>query len=152
MQLLKDRREDLIAGAVTAGLGAFILVEAVGYRLGTVRSMGPGYFPMLLAMCMCVLGVLLVVLSEPSPAEGETDKSQFADKRGVVMVTAAFLAFAVLIERAGLVPAVGLAVFLSALANRATNLVTAVILAVVTAGTCWLIFNLALGLQIKAFV
>lgn len=150
MHFLKERREDIIAGLVTAGLGLFILTEAVGYRLGTVRSMGPGYFPMLLAICMCGLGLVLILLSEPS-TPGETDDKAFADKRGVLMVTAAFLAFALLIERAGLVPAVFLAVFLSALANRATTLLTAFVLAVATAGACWLIFSLALGLQIKAF-
>lgn len=149
MRLLKERREDIIAGVVTTGLGVFIFTEAVGYRLGTVSSMGPGYFPMLLAACMCGLGVLLIALSEP---QVEESASHFADKRGVIMVTAAFFAFALLIERAGLVPAVFLAVFLSALANKATGLMTAILLATGTAGACWVIFSIALGLQIKAFV
>lgn len=151
MQLLKERREDLIAGAVTTGLGLFILVESMSYKLGTIRSMGPGFFPMLLAVAMCALGVLLIVLSEPDTASSDAGTSEFADKRGVLMVTAAFLAFTLLIERAGLVPAVALAVFLAALANRTTRLVTAVLLAVGTALACWLIFSFALGLQIKAF-
>ncbi|WP_037915586.1 tripartite tricarboxylate transporter TctB family protein [Sulfitobacter sp. 20_GPM-1509m] len=151
LKSLIDRREDLIAGLVTAGLGAFILVEAVGYRLGTMRSMGPGYFPMLLAVLMCLLGAGLILLSKPEPQNDDSLPPPIADRRGVFLVTAAFLAFALMIERVGLVPSVTVAVFLSALANRNTKLGVAVILAFGTAAVCWFIFSFALGLQIKAF-
>lgn len=146
---LKLRREDVIAGLVTVGVGVFILTEAFDYRLGTLTRMGPGYFPMLLGVIMCVLGGILVVFAEPdAPPDEDAEK---AVKRGVILVTVAFLAFALLIERVGMVPSVTVAVFLSALSNRSTSWLTAGILAVCTALACWGIFGLLLGLQIKAF-
>ncbi|OWU84510.1 hypothetical protein ATO6_12580 [Oceanicola sp. 22II-s10i] len=149
LEFIRTRREDLIAGLVTVGIGIFILTESFGYRLGTLRSMGPGYFPMLLAVAMCALGLILILTATPDkPSDGA---AQFADKRGVLLVAAAFLAFALMIERTGMVPAIGAAVFLSALANRTTSWLTALILAAATAGTCWLLFSVLLGLQLRAF-
>jgi len=146
---LKHRREDVIAGLVTICVGIFILTEAFDYRLGTLTRMGPGYFPMLLGVIMCLLGGVLLLFSQPSaPSE---PGAEGASTRGVILVTVAFLAFALLIERAGMVPSVTVAVFLSALSNRTTSLVTAGVLALGTAFACWLIFSLLLGLQIKAF-
>jgi len=146
---LKLRREDVIAGLITVAVGLFILTEAFDYRLGTLTRMGPGYFPMLLGVCMCLLGAVLLVFAEPGGrSEAESEGSNL---RGVLMVTAAFLAFALLIERVGMVPAIFVAVFLASLSNRTTSLLTAAMLAVGTALSCWLIFSLLLGLQIKAF-
>ncbi|GGM12545.1 membrane protein [Pseudooceanicola nanhaiensis] len=149
LDYLKSRREDVIAGLVTIGVGIFILTEAFDYRLGTLTRMGPGYFPMLLGVIMCLLGCILVLFSEPDAPQGAT--ADRTVKRGVILVTVAFLAFALLIERVGMVPSVTVAVFLSALSNRSTSWLTAAILAVGTAAACWLIFSLLLGLQMKAF-
>jgi hypothetical protein len=79
------------------------------------------------------------------------EDAEKAVKRGVILVTVAVLAFALLIERVGMVPAVAVAVFLSALSNRSTSWLTAGTLAICTALACWAIFGLLLGLQIKAF-
>lgn len=148
MHYVKDRLEDVIAGIVTGGIGLFIIVEAFGYRLGTLRSMGPGYFPVMLGAIMVILALVMLATARPSLVSLVPAQGQF---RGVLFLAAAFGAFALTIESLGLLVAVSLAVFLSALANRKTPLLTALVLALATAVVSVLIFSVGLELQMKAF-
>jgi hypothetical protein len=148
MQYLKDRLEDVIAGFVTGGIGLFIIVEALGYRMGALRSMGPGYFPIILGTIMVVLALVMLLTAQPSRVALAPEKGQL---RGVLFLTAAFGAFALAIESLGLLAAIALAVFLSALANRRTPWLVALALAVGTAVVSVLVFRVGLGLQMRAF-
>ena len=148
MRYVTERMEDLIAGLVTAAIGAFIIFEASQYKLGTLRNMGPGYFPIILGCVMLVLAVFMVVTARPGPVPQPMGMDRL---RGTLFVTAGFLAFAFTVEAAGLLVSVFLVVFLSALGNRNTSVVTAAVLAVATAVISTLVFRVGLGLQIKAF-
>jgi putative tricarboxylic transport membrane protein len=56
------RIADVVLGASTAALGAFAMVSARDLPLfGEHHVSGPGFFPLLLAAVLIVLGVLLVV-------------------------------------------------------------------------------------------
>lgn len=148
MRYVVERMEDLIAGLVTALIGAFIIFEASGYQLGTLRSMGPGYFPIILGSAMLVLAFLMIVTARPNDMPQAAGKDQL---RGTLFVAAGFIAFAFTVEAAGMVVSVFLVVFLSALGNRNTSMKTALLLAVATAISAVLVFRFGLGLQIKAF-
>lgn len=148
MRYVRERMEDLIAGLVTAAIGAFIIFEASHYKLGTLRNMGPGYFPIILGGVMLVLAVFMVATARPNPLPQPMGMDRL---RGTLFVTAGFLAFAFTVEAAGLLVSVFLVVFLSALGNRNTPVVTAAVLAVATAVISTLVFRVGLGLQIKAF-
>lgn len=148
MHYITERLEDMIAGFVTGGIGLFIVIEANGYQMGSLRSMGPGYFPTILGSIMIALGAIMLVTARPSRVEVAAESGQL---RGMIFVAAAFGAFALTIESLGTLVAVSLAVFLSALANRRTSVLAALILAVATAIISVLIFRVGLGLQFKAF-
>ncbi|WP_127104491.1 tripartite tricarboxylate transporter TctB family protein [Pararhodobacter zhoushanensis] len=148
MHYLKDRAEDLIAAFVTGGIGLFIVIESMSYRLGTLRSMGPGYFPAIIGGTMLVLAVIMLLTAQRSERLFSLERGQV---RGVLFLTAAFGAFALTIESLGLLVSVTSAVFLAALANPNTKWPLALILAVCTAVVCVLIFRVGLGLQMRAY-
>ena len=54
---------DIVSGAVLAGLGVFIIVEALGWEYAGPDGPGPGFFPLWYGVCMVALSVLLVAMS-----------------------------------------------------------------------------------------
>ena len=148
MGFVLARLEDFIAGLVTGAIGIFIIGEANGYQIGSLRDMGPGYFPMLLGSLMVLLAVAMIVTAQPAKLEVSLQGGQL---RGILFLAAAFIAFALTIERAGMLISVALAVFLSSLANRRTTLLASALLAVLSALVCALVFRVGLGLQIEAY-
>ena len=54
---------DIVSGAVLAGLGAFIIVEAKGWEYLGPDGPGPGFFPLWYGVVMVALSLLLVATS-----------------------------------------------------------------------------------------
>ena len=54
---------DIVSGAVLAGLGVFIIVEARGWEYVGPDGPGPGFFPLWYGVCMVALSVLLAATS-----------------------------------------------------------------------------------------
>jgi hypothetical protein len=84
------------------------------YEVGTASSMGPGYFPLLLSSGLLLVGAFLIVrgmTTKGSPIEP-------AFLRPFALVIGAVVAFALLIERAGLAITAVIVVVMCALANR----------------------------------
>ena len=54
---------DIISGAVLAGLGIFIIVEARGWDYTGAEGPGPGFFPLWYGVLMVALSLLLMVMS-----------------------------------------------------------------------------------------
>lgn len=148
MRYITERLEDFIAGFVTAAIGAFIIFEASNYKLGSLDNIGPGFFPTILGWCMLFLAVFMVITARKSETPQPIGRDQL---RGMLFVTAGFIAFAYTVEAAGMIVSVFLGVFLSALGNRRTPIPTALLLAISTAVVSTLIFSVGLGIQIKAF-
>lgn len=148
MRFILNRLEDIIAAVVTAGIGLFIVIEAGSYRMGTLTSMGPGYFPAILGWTMIALGALILATAQQSDMPSRPGRDQL---RGMLFVAAAFGAFALTIERFGMMPSVTLSVLLASLANERTHPLVALLLGIGTATACTLIFRVGLGLQIEAF-
>jgi hypothetical protein len=111
--------------------------------------MGPGYFPILLGVIMCLLGLGLFVTATEDPPVG--DSGIRVALRGPVLIIMAILAFALTVQPLGLVPSVFVAVFLSSQASRGIRVLDTLILAAVTTAVTFLIFRVGLGLQIEAF-
>jgi putative tricarboxylic transport membrane protein len=57
------RTGDVVSGAVLAGVGVFIIVEARGWEYLGPDGPGPGFFPLWYGVCMVALALLLVVTS-----------------------------------------------------------------------------------------
>lgn len=140
---------DLSAGLAVALTGAFAIVQSAAFPLGTLARMGPGYFPLLLGALLLALGLGIVVFdARTAGADRGADVISRQRLRAICTLAAAPMAFAVLIEPAGLVPAVFAAVFVSTFADRGAGLLRASLLAAGVTVFSVLIFKVGLNLPI----
>jgi hypothetical protein len=150
MTLSAIPRADLAAAALVAAIGGFAAYEALSYPIGELRQMGPGFFPLALGILMVGLAVAIAfegALAGTAP-EGETERPNY---RAVIAILAALGAFAYLVERLGLVPAIFAAVLVASLAERRPRPVQAVLLAAALAVACTALFVYGLALPLRAF-
>lgn len=143
--IIKHKRE-LYAGGLMMLVGLATAWEASTYPLGTLRQMGPGFFPVALGVILVLVGILIsgTALS-PVTSEGE---SSFPDKpqwRGWLCILAGPILFIVFGHYAGLLPATFACVFVSAFGDRQTTLKEAFILATTVTVCGLLLFSYVLN-------
>ena len=115
---------DFYSGLLLAVIAAFALIYVRTLEIGTVQQMGPGYFPLGLALILLGMGVVLIakgVLSGGPPIETIHLKPLF-------FVLLSFALFGVLIERAGLICAILAQVLVAHFGSREARLVESLIL------------------------
>jgi len=135
-----------IAGLVLATIGLTFAWYSRDYAFGTLHRTGPGFFPLVTALAVVGLGLAILVFAPPIPGGGD----RFA-ARPFVFITLACVAFTLLIERGGLIPASFAAVLLSTMSESRPSVVGSVSFALIAAITAWAVFSWGLGLPIKAF-
>lgn len=145
------RRIDYYAGALVALIGAGAALISVRYRVGTLTSMGPGFFPVALGVLLVILGVMIAMAAsdapqETSPAHGP-DKTGW-DVRGWVCIIGAPLVFIFLADTIGFLPASFSAVLIAALGDRTATLKSSVLLAAGMTAFAILLFVYILHLEI----
>jgi hypothetical protein len=137
---------DVIAGLLFVAIGIAAGVEAATeYPLGTIRNIGPGYYPIL-------LGIALVLLGGAIAIKGLTINSDLADESGfairpLVMVVAAVAAFGLLVRPFGLGPAIVALIVISSFAGRDLSVIRMTLLCVGMVILSWLVFIQILGLN-----
>lgn len=142
-------RKDVASGLLLIGLAAFFAWQAMDLPMGRAIRMGPGYFPMILAGLLALLGLIVLISGLAVPA-GESHAINFAGWpwRSLALVTLAVVIFGLGIRPLGLGPSMGLAVFLSALASRKFNLLTGLASALIMVAFSWAVFIKGLGLPL----
>lgn len=95
-------RWDAVAGATLIVLAGVFLMGSWHLPLGTLRHMGPGFFPFWSAVIMAGLGVLIIVDDFRNAGE----RPSLPKLRPFVVVVATPLIFGLLIGWLGLVPTV----------------------------------------------
>lgn len=135
---------DVAAGAFFITVGVSALLIGADYRLGSLLSMGPGYFPRIIAGVLIALGVGvgLAGLRLQGPPVGRWPW------RALLLVLGSIVWFGWSLERLGLMAAVAVMTFVSAYAERSRGLVEAVSLSVFLAVLAWVIFVWALGMPL----
>jgi hypothetical protein len=136
----RDFWSGLIFGA--GGVGAVVLGRESS--MGTATKMGPGYFPTMLGMLLALIGLALVVRA--FLVRGE--RIARVALRPLVLVLGAAVLFGVTLRGAGLVVALIALVLVSAAASRLVVWRAAIVLAVGLAGFSSLVFTKLLGLPI----
>lgn len=139
------RDKDFLSGCLFFAIGAFFAVDAPSYGLGTARRMGPGYFPLILGIVLALIGLTLAIRAF---IHNRPDTIPRLYVRPVVAVTVAIVAFGFVLDRAGLVIATIVAVFLSGLGSAETRLWELALVAVGIAALASLLFVQFLGLPI----
>lgn len=159
-------------------LGAAFAVGALGYELGDLLDMGPGYLPLVLGLVLAVLGVACVVKAYVAPdappsdvahpgsgpdPEAEADGDGAAveqpdlrplaglEWRPVVMIAGAIVFFALTVDGLGVIPAIFGSVLLAALARGGVPWLRTIVTAVGLTVLAWVIFVLALQLRLPLF-
>lgn len=141
--------KNLLAGLIFVGFGLAFGYAASNYQIGTALRMGPGYFPIILAVIMVVLGAIIVVQSFLSGTD-EIPLGQ-VPWRGLVLLIGALVFFGFTVRGLGLLPSLFVTVFLAGFASRSNGLVGAFVLAVGLTTLCMVIFIWALGLPLPLF-
>lgn len=133
---------DFVAGLVFMAISIVFLFQSTDLPIGSLRSMGPGYFPLAAGCLLFVLSVLMIIGSRSGGKEIEA-----FNIRGMVFLGVSPLVFLVLVANAGLTISVYSACFCSMLSNSNStlrfNLVTSFF---ITAGSV-VLFKYGLGLS-----
>ena len=147
---MENRRSfaDILAGAIFIAIGLAFVVGSLGYELGTLLRMGPGYFPLATGGILTVLGLVILV---KGLVAGEIIEFGSIPWRSVILVVAAILFFGLTIRRLGFVPSVAVTALLTALASYRIRLLTAVAVAAGITVLSVLIFVVALQLPLPLY-
>jgi Tripartite tricarboxylate transporter TctB family len=141
------QRADLWAGVLFACLGAVVLWSGADYSLGVPSRIGPGYVPLLLGIVLAGLGLLLIVRSRWT-----TDTiDQVIAWRPLTLVLGAVVAFAVVFEASGLVPAILVSVAIANYATPENRWTTAIVLGAALAFFAWALFVKGLSLPLPVW-
>ncbi|TDE38854.1 tripartite tricarboxylate transporter TctB family protein [Antarcticimicrobium sediminis] len=147
-----------LPGAIVVAAGLAIAMVASTYPLGTLLRPGPGFFPMVVAVVLSVLG--LGVLGETWAARATSSASQAKPDetaqgpfpwRSVLCTCVAVLVFALTVERFGFVPASCLLIAITAFAETERSWIKLGFVALFIAVFGSAVFIWGLGLPIQAF-
>lgn len=142
-------RSNWWAASLMLAIGLIGAHEATSYPFTMDRIIGPAVFPLGLSLLLsvCALGILV-----EGALVGRRGEAAIAPRwRALICVVGGLLAFAFLVERAGMVPAVTACVVLSSLADReATPLRTLAVALAMSVG-CTLVFYHFLRLPLPPF-
>jgi len=141
--------KDILSGLLFVGFGAAFGYAATGYPLGTAFRMGPGYFPLLLAGALAVLGVAILIKGVTAAAADSP--VGVVPWRGALFLLGALVYFGATVRGLGLVLALLGTAFLSALASRHNAPLAALVIAAALTVACVAVFHYGLGVTVPLF-
>lgn len=139
--------KDFWGGVMLFATGVAAMALARDYPFGTSLRMGPGYFPMVLGGVLAVFGVLLALRGLRSVERIEPGWSL----RALIVLPLAFVAFGLLMDYAGFVPALAVLVIASAAAGAEFKLSEVALLTLFMLALCVGVFIFGLGLPYRLF-
>jgi hypothetical protein len=143
--MLTHRPKDLYAGLAFVVFGGALFFAAQQYEVGSANRMGPGYLPALMGVVLVFLGACSLFTAwrnrTPDPIES-TSLEPF------VLVVASVVAFAVLIDWAGLFVALAALIFLACLRRVRSNPLEVLVIYLCLAAFCAGVFRYALEMPL----
>jgi len=110
----------MAAGAIFVAIGLFFSLNAwLTLRIGAAHAMGPGYFPVLFGAILVCLGLVIALMAVGKPREVFGRVSW----RGVLLVTASIVFFAVTVRGLGMAAALGGATVMAAMSSNRLSFV-----------------------------
>lgn len=147
MKSLRFDTANLLCGLLFIGLGLFFVIQSLSLELGTAFRMGPGYFPLVLAGVLTLLGVVILVQSVRVTGEAIGVLAW----RGMLFILPAPIVFGLLVRGAGFVPALFVAAFIASFASERLRVPAALALAAGITLFSVLVFSYGLGLPFERF-
>ncbi len=136
---------DAAAGALFVGIGAWFAFSALNLDIGTAFRMGPGYFPLVLAGILILLGVIVAVRALRT-GPGHVGPVAW---RGMLFILPAPIIFGLTVRGLGMVPALAIIVLMVAYASRSMRPVPAICLTLVLTAFCVGLFSFGLDLPLR---
>jgi putative tricarboxylic transport membrane protein len=135
---------NLIGGLLLIALALFTFWHTADLEIGRAMRMGPGYFPRLLAILICAMGVLLVAISAftPGPRLERWSWGKLA------LVLGAIIVFGFTVRPFGLVLSGAILIVLSTFAAPDSRWKETAIFGVALLAFVTLLFPIALGLPL----
>lgn len=138
---------DLGWGAALALTGLAVAGYAwTSYDMGSLRRMGPGFFPVTLGMLLAGLGTLIAI-----PAMGRPGQPRPFAWPETIAVVAALLVFGMALERLGVLLTTALTVLIASAAAPRRGLGWRLVLTVAVTALVWLVFVRGLNMSLPVW-
>ena len=138
--------KDFLSGVMFIVFGLAALWFGRNLQMGTTVRMGPGYVPHMLAYIMMGLGGIIVVMALLTSTGERTEAPKW---KPITMVTIGIVCFALLFERAGLLPALVALILITSLGGEEFKLTEVIANMVVLSIMCIVVFKLGLQMNIS---
>lgn len=138
---------DFWSGLLLVAIAGAALYYIASLEIGTALEMGPGYFPLMIASVLAVMGAALMVrgLAVDGPEVPPMNL------RATVLVLASFLAFALLLDRFGLVAAILAQSLIAGFASRESVLWQSLLFGAAMAAASVVLFVWLLGIPVEVW-
>jgi putative tricarboxylic transport membrane protein len=143
-------RRDILAGLLFMTVAVIGLWVSRDYPIGTALRMSTGYVPRLLLWALLLLGGAILITGLRA-AGNNGDAEPGGGWRAIVLVPAALVAFALGLDRFGLIVACALLIGVASLANRDLGIIDTIAAGLLLTFLTWFIFVWALGLPIRVW-
>jgi hypothetical protein len=147
MKSLSFSSRDLICGLLFIAVGLFFAIQAYGLELGTALRMGPGYFPLVLAGMLVLLGIIVIIQG----TQVEHEPMGPIAWRGLLFILPAPIFFGLTVRGLGFVPSLFLTGLLAAFASSKMRPGMALLLVGGLTLFSVIVFSYALGLPFRRF-
>ena len=142
------RQKSFLSGVMFLVISVILLLNALPLEMGDPRNIGPGSFPLALALLLMLLGGLIVA---GAVREHQPQLVERLDLRGALVVVASILSFSLLVRPAGFIPALAVATVIASFAPQKISLKRTLVMTPFVVLACWLIFVKGLGMSVRLF-
>ncbi|WP_353193340.1 tripartite tricarboxylate transporter TctB family protein [Pandoraea pnomenusa] len=146
---------DHFGGGLMLVAGLAVVMIGRNYEVGSLRSMGPGFFPVMLGVVLALIGIAIAAGAKPvqEAADESGSHPEFKPEwRGWICIILSVVAFVVLGEYFGFIPAVFAVVLISALGDRENTIGRVVLLSLAATVFGVIVFSWLLKVQMPLLV
>lgn len=141
-------RTNATCAALFIGFGACFALQSLGLEIGTAFRMGPGYFPLVLAIVLILLGAIILIQAVRFDSSEPIGHIAW---RGMLLILPAPIFFGLTVRGLGFIPSIFLTALIASFASSRMKPLTALALSAGLTLFAFLVFSYALGLPFRRF-
>jgi hypothetical protein len=140
---------DVVSGLFLLFLAMWVMFEAYGYRLGSLRRMGPGFYPLMLGGVLAILSIGLILKGRFSPPFSEIIEEHRRAVVPILILCASLLSFVFATRYLGIIPATFILVFISCSVQRPFSFLKVFATALFLGLFVWIVFVRLFGIPFQ---